>query len=57
MLKWLDDSDILMYSTHTEGRSIDVERFTKNLKDKIYKKMAANNNKSYLGYLSKLVNE
>ena len=57
MLKWLDDSDILMYYTHTEGRSIDVERFTKYLKDKIYKKMAANNNKSYLGYLSKLVNE
>ena len=57
MLKWLDDSDILMYSTHTKGRSIDVERFTKYLKDKIYKKMAATNDKSYLGYLSKLVNE
>ena len=27
------------------------------MKDKIYKKLTANNNKSYLGYLNKLVDE
>ena len=32
MQKWLDDNDILMYSTHKEGKSVVVERFIKTLK-------------------------
>ena len=57
MQKWLDDNDILMYSTHNEGKSVVVERFTKFLKSKIYEKLTANDSKSYLGYLDKLVDE
>ena len=29
MEKWLDDNDILMYSTHNEGKSVVAERFFK----------------------------
>ena len=38
MQKWLDDNDILMYSTHNEGKSVVAERFVKTLKGKIYNK-------------------
>ena len=55
MQEWLDNNDILMYSTHNEGKSVIAERFIKTLKSKIYKKMTANNNKSYLPYWNKLV--
>ena len=52
MQKWLDDNDILMYSTHVESKSIVSERFIRTLKNKIYKTMTAKNKKSYLGYLN-----
>ena len=48
MQEWLDNNDILMYSTHNEGKSVIAERFIKTLKSKIYKKMTANDNKSCL---------
>ena len=35
--KWLQDNDIVMYSTHHEGKSIVAERFIRTLKNKIYK--------------------
>ena len=57
MQKWLGDNDILMYSTHNEGKSAVVERFIKTLKGKIYKKMTANDSKCYVGYLNKIVDE
>ena len=38
MKKLVDDNDILMYSTHNEGKSIVAERFMRNLKGEIYKK-------------------
>ena len=44
MQKWLNDNDILMYSTHNEGKSVVAKRFIKNLKGKIYKKISANDN-------------
>ena len=37
MQEWLDNNDILMYSTHNEGKSVIVERFIKTLKTKIIK--------------------
>ena len=55
MRKWLDD--ILTYSTHNKGKEVVDERFIKPLESKIYNKMAANNKKSYLGQLNKLVVE
>ena len=57
MQKWLDENDILIYSTHNEDTSVFAERFARNLKGKIYEKMIANNRKSYLGYLNKLVDQ
>ena len=30
-----------MYSTHNEGKSVVAERFTKNLKNKIYQRMTS----------------
>ena len=36
MLKWVDDNDILQYSTHNESKSVSTERFIKTLKGKIY---------------------
>ena len=38
MQEWLDNNDILVYSTHDEGNSVTAERFIKTLKNKIYKK-------------------
>ena len=38
MKKLVDDNDILMYSTHNEGKSIVAESFMRNLKGKIYKR-------------------
>ena len=45
MQKWLDDNNILMYSTHNEGKSVVAERFIRILKSKTYKKITANNKK------------
>ena len=42
----------LIYSNHNVA-----ERLVRTLKIKIYKKMTTNDNKSYLGYLSKLGDE
>ena len=53
----LDDNNILMYSTHNEGKSVIVEWFIKILTAKVYKKMTANNSKSYLAYLRKLLHK
>ena len=32
MQEWLDNNDILMYSTHNEGKSVIAERFIKTLR-------------------------
>ena len=32
MQEWLDNNDILMYSTHNEGKSVFAERFVQTLK-------------------------
>ena len=45
MQKWSDDN-ILLHSTHNEGKSVVNERFLKTLTGKIYKKMAATDSKS-----------
>ena len=47
-----------MYPTYTEGKSTIAENFIRTiLKSKTYKIMAANDIKSYLYYLEKLVDE
>ena len=57
MQEWLENNNILIYSTHNEGKSGIAKRFIKTLKAKIYKQMTANDSKSYLAYLNKLVDQ
>ena len=56
MQDWLGNS-VLIYSTYNEGKLVITERFIKTLKAEIYKKMAANYNKSYIPYSNKLVDQ
>ena len=35
--KWLRDNDLVMYSTHNEGKSVAAERFIRTIKSNIYK--------------------
>ena len=39
--KWLQDNDIVMYSTNNKGKSVVAERFIRTLKNKIYKYMTS----------------
>ena len=57
MQECLENNDILLYLTHHEGKSVIAERLIKTSKFKIYKKMTANDNKSYLSYFNKLVDQ
>ena len=46
-----------MYSAHNEDKSVIAKRSVKTLKTKIYKKITANDSKSYLLYLNKPVDQ
>ena len=39
--KWLQDNNIVMYSTNNEGKSVVAEKFIRTLKSKIYKYMTS----------------
>ena len=55
--KFLKDNDISMYSTYNEGKSVIVERFTRTLKNKIYKHMTAISKNAYFDVLDDIVDE
>ena len=55
--EWLQDNDIVMYSTHNEGKSVVAERFIRTLKNKIYKYMTSISKKIYIDKLDDIVNE
>ena len=55
--KWLSDNDIIMYSTHNEGKSVAAERFIRTLKNKLYKHMTATGKNVYYDVLYDIVNE
>ena len=55
--KWLRDNDIVMYSTHNEGKSLVAERFIKTLKSKIYKYMTSISKNVYIDKLDDIVDE
>ena len=46
--EWLNNNNMLIYSTHNESKSVITERFKKNVKAKIYKKVTANDSKLFL---------
>ena len=55
--KWLRDNDIVMYSTHSEGKSAVAEIFIRTLKSKIYKCMTSISKNVYINRLDDIVNE
>ena len=55
--KWLQDNDIVMYSTNNEGKSVVAERFVRTLKSKIYKYMTSISKNVYIDKLDDIVNE
>ena len=55
--KWLQDNDIVMYSTNNEGKSVVAERFIKTIKSKIYKHMTSISKNVYIYKLNDIVDE
>ena len=55
--KWLQDNDIIMYSTKNEGKSVVAERFIRTLKSKIYKCMTSISKNVYIDKLNAIVNK
>ena len=55
--KWLQDNDIVMHSTHHEGKSVVAERFIRTLKNKISKYMTSISKNVYIDKLDDIVNE
>ena len=55
--KWLQDDDIVMYSTYNERKSVVAERFIRTLKNKIYKYMTSISKNVYIDKLDDIVNE
>ena len=54
--KWLQDNDIVMYSTNNEGNSVVAERFIRTLKSKIYKQTSVSKN-VYIDKLDDIVDK
>ena len=55
--KWLRDNDIIMYSTHNEGKSVVPERFIRTLKSKTYKYMTSISKNVYIDKLDDIVDK
>ena len=55
--KWLQDNNIVMYSTHNEEKSVVAERFIRTLKSKIYKYMTSISKNVYINKLDNIVDE
>ena len=55
--KWLRDNDIVIYSTHNEGKSVVAEKFIRTLKSKIYKYMTSISKNVYIDKLDDIVDE
>ena len=55
--EWLRDNNIVMYSTHNEGKSVVAERFIRTLKSKIYKYITSISKNVYIDKLDDIVDE
>ena len=53
--KWLQDNDIVMYSTNNEGKYVIAERFSRTLKNKIYKYITSIPKNVYIDQLDDIV--
>ena len=57
MKSFLQNNDIGIFSTHTEGKSVAAERFIRTLKIKIYKYVASILKSVYIDKLDDIVNK
>ena len=57
MKSWLEKNAIEIYSTQNKGKSVVAERFTRTLKNKIYKYMTSISKNAYSNKLDYLVNK
>ena len=57
MKSWLQENDIVMYSTHNDRKSVIAERFIRTLKNKIYKYMTSISKNVYIDKLHNIVNK
>ena len=57
MKSWLQDNDIVMYSTHNAGKSVIAERFIKTIKNKIYRCMTLISENVCIDKLDDIVDE
>ena len=55
--KWFRDNNIVIYSTHNEGKSVVAERFIRTLRSKIYKYMTSISKNLYIDKLDDIVDE
>ena len=55
--KWLRDNNIVMYSTHSEGKSVVAEKFIRTVKSKIDKYMTSISKNVYIDKLDDIVDE
>ena len=55
--KWLKDNDIIMYSTHNEGKFVVAGKFIRTLEKKIHKHMTTISKNVYYDVLDDIVNE
>ena len=53
--KWLQDNDIVIYSTNNKGKSVIAERFIRTLKNKIYKYMTSLSKNVHIDKLDDIV--
>ena len=52
--KWRQNNDVVMYSTHNEGKFVVAERFIRTIKSKIYKYMTSISENVYIGNVTAL---
>ena len=57
MKSWREKNEVEMYLTHNEGKSIVVDRFTRTLKNKIYKYMTSISKNVYIDKLDNIANK
>ena len=56
VIKWCNDNNINLYSTHSGFKSVFVERFNRTMKENFYKYFTEHNHTKYLKYLPKFIN-
>ena len=57
MKSWLQDNYIEMYSAHNVGEHVVTKRFTRTLKNKLYKYMTSVSKTMYIDTLADIVNK